>query len=303
MATIKARGELLDVLDQVNLTVSYKDSTGAFVDPDIFPLFSLIQPDGRVFMNPTRAGVEKIDVGRYRYVLSIPFNASFGIWNDIWQASINGDFFENSFMFAVLGTEVPASPNSDGYAHLGDASPYEFSQVEIKNLNFLLKMLRARLNSDGKTLTKDQFGNEIYITCSAFSTDTLVALLALSLSNFNVQPHFTNFTWYDTDFINLYGAVLVEHAAASALLSKALIERGAESTITSQGITFTPASMGDMLKGQGSELYTAVNAKILDLKKSLRSFPIGLGSFSMYSGQAKNSVISKLKHLRERRLI
>ncbi len=44
--TIKARGELIDVTDQVNLTVQFKDALGNPVNTDSFPTISIVQPSG-----------------------------------------------------------------------------------------------------------------------------------------------------------------------------------------------------------------------------------------------------------------
>ena len=38
---IKARGELIDVTDQVNLTVQFKDPSGKPIDEDSFPKISI----------------------------------------------------------------------------------------------------------------------------------------------------------------------------------------------------------------------------------------------------------------------
>ena len=41
---IKARGEFVDVTEQINLTVQFKDNNGDAIDTDSFPQVSIIQP-------------------------------------------------------------------------------------------------------------------------------------------------------------------------------------------------------------------------------------------------------------------
>jgi hypothetical protein len=71
---IKARGELIDVTDQVNLTVQFKDPSGNPVDADSFPKISIIQPSGLVLLAPTSVGVTRVDVGKYSYIFTVPIN-------------------------------------------------------------------------------------------------------------------------------------------------------------------------------------------------------------------------------------
>jgi len=297
---VKARGETLDVNDQVSLTIQFKDNYGDPVNTDAFPTISIVQPSGTVLLAPTSAGVSQIDVGKYQYTFTVPFNGPYGVFIDDWIGYIGGIRVEQAFNFVVVKTDVP-SINLDGYEHLGDNVPFRYSQAAIKNINKLLKMLRGRLNSAGKSKAKDNYGNVIYVDCDIFSVDVLVTFLSIALTDFNQTPYFTFFQFDDDNFVAQFGEVLIEGATLYSLASKALIERGREFQISDNSINFTPPGVSDMLNTQYSSLLSHYWEKLKYIKNSLRPSPLGLGVFSMTSGL--NPAIARLRHLRERRLI
>lgn len=297
---IKARGELIDVTDQVNLTVQFRDTAGNPVDTDSFPMIQIIQPSGLTSIAPTSAGVSKIGVGKYSFIYTIPINGPYGVYNDVWTAYINGFRVQTSFDFVVLHTQVPAI-NTDGYVHLGDDPGFNYSQAAIKNINKLLKSLRARLNSRGKSKSTDGYGNIVYVDCDIFSIDMLVTFLATALWDFNQVPFFTFFQFDDDNFVEQFGEILVEGATLYALASKALIERGAEFTVTDNGLNFNPPTVSELMNTQYSTLLTHYWEKLRMIKASLRPAPKGLGTFSMTS--AINPAFARLRHLRARRII
>lgn len=297
---IKARGELIDVTDQVNLTVQFKDTSGNPVDTDSFPKISIIQPSGLVALAPTSAGVTKIAPGKYSFIYTIPINGPYGVFNDIWSGFINGFYIETTFSFVVAHTQMPAI-NTDGYAHLGDDPGFNYSQCATKNINKLLKSLKARLNSSGKAKSTDSYGNVVYVDCDIFSIDMLVTFLATALWDFNQVPFFTFFTFDDDGFVEQFGEILVEYATLQALASKALIERGREFQFTDNGLNFNPPTVSELMTTQYSTLLTHYWEKLKYIKNSLRPAPRGLGVFSMNS--AINPAFARLRHLRARRII
>jgi len=297
--SIKARGELITPTDQANLTVQFKDSTGAPINTDSFPTISIIQPSGLVFLAPTSAGVAQIGVGKYSYIFTSPINSSLGVWNDVWVGFVNGFRVETTFSFVVMQTQIPAI-NSDGYMSLGDDPGFQYSQLAIKNINKLIKMLKARLNSSGKAKSADAYGNTIYVDCDIFSVDMLTTFIATALSDFNQVPYFTFFDFDDVGFIEQFGEVLVEGATLYSLASKALIERGREFQITDQGINFNPPTVSELMNTQYSTLLTHYWDKLKYIKNSLRPSPLGLGVFSMNSGIHPS--IRRLRHLRARQI-
>jgi hypothetical protein len=297
--TIKARGELIDVTDQVNLVVQFKDTAGNPVDADSFPKISIIQPSGLILLAATSAGVTRIGIGKYSYIFTVPINGPYGVFNDIWTAYINGFRVESPFEFIVSHTQTPAL-NTDGYVHMGDDPGFNYSQAALKNMNKLIKSLKARLNSSGKAKSTDSYGNVIYVDCDIFAIDMLYTFLATALWDFNQVPYFTFFQYDDDAFVEQFGEILVEGATLYALASKALIERGREFQITDNSINFTPPTVSELLNTQYSTLLTHYWDKLKYIKNSLRPAPKGLGVFSMNS--AINPAFSRMRHLRARRI-
>jgi len=297
---VKARGELIDVTDQVNLTVQYKDPFGNPVNADSFPQISLVQPSGLIALSPTSTGVTQTGTGQYSYIFTVPINGPYGNWNDDWVAYVDGFRLESLFIFTVLHTQLPAI-NTDGYVHLGDDPGFNYSQYATKNINKLIKSLRARLNSAGKAKSADSYGNTIYVDCDIFSVDMLTTFLATALWQFNQIPYFTFFDFENTDFVEQFGEILVEGATLYSLASKSLIERGREFQITDNGLNFNPPTVSELMMTQYSALLTSYKEDLKYIKNSLRPSPMGLGVFSMNSGI--NPAFARLRHMRARRLI
>lgn len=297
---IKARGELIDVTDQVNLIVQFRDTAGNPIDTDSYPTISIVQPSGLVLLAPTSAGVARLGVGKYSYIFTVPYNGPYGVFNDIWVGYINGFRVQVQFDFVVLHTQTPGI-NIDGYVHLGDDPGFNYSQAAIKNINKLLKSLKARLNSSGKAKTTDGYGNTVYVDCDIFSIDMLVTFLATALWDFNQVPFFTFFQFDDDNFVEQFGEILVEGATLYSLASKALIERGREFQITDNGLNFNPPTVSELMNTQYSTLLSHYWEKLKMIKASLRPAPKGLGVFSMNSGL--NPAFARLRHLRARRII
>jgi hypothetical protein len=296
---IKARGEVASPNDQINLTVDFKDGYGVLTDPTTFPTISIIQPNGSVLMAPTSAGVSKIAVGKYSYTFTVPYNNNaYGVYNDVWVGSVGTNRVEAVFSFIVNYSEVQML-GIDGYHSLGEDPGFNYSQTAIMNINKLLKTLRARLNSSGKSKRTDAYGNTVYLTCDIFSVDTLVTFLATALSDFNQVPYFTAFTFEDSEFIAQFLEVLVEGATLYSLASKALIERGAEFTISDNSLQFQPPTVSDMLNTQHGALITHYWEKLKFIKNSMRPAPKGLGILGMTNGL--NPRIRNLANLRARR--
>lgn len=297
----RSRFETVQHTDIVRLTAEFYDTSGDLVDLDSFPKISIIQPSGEVLLAPTSAGVAHVATGVYEYDLSVGINYTIGIWRDQWTGTLDGnDTARFNGMFAVIDTNLPGV-NSDGYVALGDDPGFNYSQDAIRNINSLLKLLRARLNSSGKAKATDKYGNTIYVECNIFSVDMLVTFLADSLSHFNEIPLTTAFTFDDFQFVNLYGNVLVQGAALYALSSKALIERGREFVISDNGINFTPPGVSDIMSTQWSAEISNHTEKLKMIKQNMRSAPLGLGTLNIMV--ARNPVISQLRHRRARQII
>ena len=297
--TIKARGELIDVTDQVNLVVQFADPSGNPINTDSYPQISIVQPSGLVLLAPTSMGVAQIGTGQYSYIFTVPINGPYGVFNDVWTGYVNGFRVQATLSFIVNHTDVPAI-NTDGYIHLGDDPGFRYSQCAIQNINKLMKSLRARLNSAGKAKSVDGYGNTTYVDCDIFSVDMLTTFIATALWDFNQVPYFTFFTFEEDQFVDQFGEVLVEGATLYSLASKALIERGREFQITDNGLNFNPPTVSELMQTQYSTLLSNYWEKIKYIKNSLRPSPRGLGVFGMSSGI--NPAAARLRHLRARRI-
>lgn len=301
MATYRNRGEIVSRTDCIRLVSKFRDQNGNLSDLIRFPSISIIQPSGNVLLSPTSVGVYKIDTGVYGYDFITGINQSLGVYADIWVGSIDGyTKITNELNFVVYDSQMP-SISIDGYSALGDDPGFDYSQEAIMNINRCLKLLKARLNSMGKKIAFDQYGNEYFAECDIYDIPTLVYFLEDSLSLFNSIPTFTNFSWNDTDIINQFKSIIVQGASLIALSSKALIEKGREFQVTDDGISFNPPSVADMLNSQfGTELSNHME-RLKMVKANMRPAPISLGILSITSSRAP--AITRLRHFRERRLI
>jgi hypothetical protein len=298
LTTLTTRNQLIDVNETVQLVVQFTNQYGVPTNLDAFPSITISSPTGLIIMGPTSAGVMQLDVGKYQYNFTTPFNGPYGIYNDIWAGLIGGTPITNSLQFVVVYTELP-SLNSDGYLHLGDEVGFNYSQNAISNVNKMLKILKARLNNNGKAKSSDSFGNVIYVDCNIFSDDMLITFLANALSEFNSIPYFTFFTMEDTIIINQFMNVFVERATIDALASQALIEKGRSFSINDSGVSFTPPDVSELLNSQYGTMLTQFNDKLKRIKDSFRHAPIGLGTLRVLGS---NPAMRRLRHLRARQI-
>ena len=295
----KNRGETVSPTNTVRLRASFKDPGGNYIDLDTFPKVTILTPSGLVSVGPTSSGVSKEDTGRYLFEYSIGIDGPLGAWNDVWQGTVNGFSITANFNFLVTMGDIPAI-NTDGYYHLGDDTPFNYTQTAIFNINKLLKTLRARLNSSGKSKSFDKFGNITYVDCDVFSVATLTTFIATSLTDFNLVPYFTYFTFEDTDIIDEFHQIIVEGAAIQALASQALIERGREYQITDNGISFAPPSVAEMLNTQYGTMLNHYYDKLKYVKNSMRPAPKALGTLRPLAASPQ---YLRLRHRRAGRII
>jgi len=143
-----------------------------------------------------------------------------------------------------------------------------------KNIDKLVDLVEAALNSRGKAKSNDALGNVIYIDSSVYSKQALEAFIQLSISQFNQIPHFTFFTLEDQKFIDLFTEVLVEGAILYALSSQALLERGREFKIEDHGVYMDPPAVSEMLSTQYSILLTHHFEKLKLIKGEIQTFKV-----------------------------
>jgi hypothetical protein len=300
MATLRTRTEQVGYGETIQLRVQFRNAfTGEPADLDSFPTLTIVQPSGNVFLGPTSQGVFRVSTGLYGYDLPIMLNATPGVWNDLWSGSLDGYNISGDLLFVVTNTNLPAV-NTDGYINLGDDPGFCYSQTAIRNINVLIKTLRARLDSRGKATVKDEFGNDILIDCDIYSVEQLTSFLANSISLFNEIPHFTFYTFEDTEFIKIFHDVIVQGATLMALASKSLLERGREFQFNDNGISFTPPTVSELMNTQWSTELNNHWEKVKLIKSNLKPQPLGLGTLTIST--SRHPAIQRLRHLRSRQI-
>ncbi len=269
------------------------------VDLDVFPTIEVIEPSGTVGLTPTSKGVFRIGPGEYGYVWPVGLAPDLGVWIDRWQGTLGGFTVTGEFNFVVGTTQMPAI-NTDGYVHLGDDPGFNYSQNATKNVNSIMKSVRARLKSMGKHKTTNCNGNVVYTDCDIFSVDQLATFIATSLTMFNEIPTFTFFTFEDNPVIENFHGILTSGAVVLALSSQALIEKGQEFTITDNSISFNPPSVADLLNSQYTTDLANWMERVKLIKFNMKPNPLGLGTLRTLAASPQ---FMRLRFLRARRII
>jgi hypothetical protein len=295
---IKSRGEIVMTTDVVQLRIQFLGPDGYATDLDAFPTVRIIQPSGNVVVGPTSLGVYRLDVGYYGFDFTIPIAGPLGVWTDMWMGYLGGNVASGTLNFVVHNTQMPAI-NTDGYIHLGDDVGFNYSQNALYNINKLIKAVKGRLNSSGKSRRVDELGNVYFSDCDIYTSEQLAVFVATSLAAFNEIPHFTFFTFEDSEIIDNFFEVLVQHAVIYALSSKALIERGREFNINDNGLTFQPPTVSELLNSQWSAELSNWFEKIKLIKASMKPAPFGLGTLRPL---AVSPQFLRLRHLRARQI-
>ena len=148
----------------------------------------------------------------------------------------------------------------------------ELSSVGKRNLDWLVGLLKQRLQSSGKQKSQDDQGNVIYVDVDIFSTESLEAFIYLSLSNFNQVPYFTFYKLEDSYVIDIFAETLVEGAVLYALASKALIERGREFQLVDSGVHFEPPTVSELMNTQYCTLLNYHWEKLKTIKGRITEF-------------------------------
>jgi hypothetical protein len=186
---------------------------------------------------------------------------------------------------------------------------FDFSDEEIFGINVLLKLLKARLRSNGEKPVRDQFGafvldgygNLVTEDCDVFDDEILVTLLCQALSEFNMVPFFTAYSFADPIIQTLFSAAVVEGAYVFALASQALIEKGRDFTISDGGVNYQPPQLGDFIQSHYSTWLTSYRERLKFIKNSIRPGPVAFGTHTNFTSNAP--AFLRLRHLRARRII
>lgn len=297
MAT-RTRSEIIQPGDTIQLRALFKDSTNSPVDLDTFPSITINQPSGNVALSSSQ-GVFRLDTGLYGFDYSVGVNPSLGVNSDIWDGTLLGTSISGTFQFIIHSTQMPYL-NTDGYVALGDDPGFNYSQTAIQNINVLMKTLRARLDSRGKATVTDSYGNDILVDCDIFTVESLTCFLADSITLFNEIPHFTFFTFEDTEIVQQFHNLIVQGATIMALASKALLERGREFQFTDQGLSFNPPTVSELMQSEWNGELANHFEKVKLIKSNMKPSPLGLGTLTIST--SRNPAIARLRHLRARQI-
>ncbi len=295
---------------EVLLQIQYYDANGKEVDADDSPTIEILDPNGSIILSATSTDVSRVSIGLYQYTYTVEADAEVDDWVDTWSANIDNAPFEVSFSFSVVTADNALTADTGpGQITLGDDVSLDFSQEELATINYLLYLLKIRLNSTGVKPSRDRFGafitdgyGEIVTeTCNVFDDEALVAFLSMALSEFNMVPFFTAYTFADQIIKTLFSEAIVEGAYIFALASQAIIEKGRDFTISDGGLNYQPPQLGDFLQTHYSNWLTAYRERLKFMKNSIRPGPRGYGTYSNLSSGAP--AFQRLRHCRSRRII
>jgi len=289
----------------VVLSIQYYGLDGLPTNADATPEITIKDLQGTTVIGPTSIGVSRSDTGLYQYTYGVPKLADKGNWSDTWTTTVSGISVQNVFQFLI----VDETSATAGTIRLGDDVAFDFSEPEILGINTLLKFLKARLRNNGKKPVRDQFGAIVYdaygdiVTeeCNVFSDDILVCFLCQALSEFNMVPFFTTFTFADEIIYKLFAAAIVEGAYVFAIASQTLVEKGRDFTISDGGLSYQPPALGDFLASHYGTWLTAYRERLKFIKNSIRPGPRSFGTYSNMSSGAP--AFTRLRHVRQRRII
>ena len=291
---------------KIRLQIQYLDQGEKPVDPSIAPSVSIIDPNNNIILNVNMSsGVLRQDVGLYYYDYLVPVNATIGSWHDIWTTTVSATAFSKTLSFLVDMAPAPVM------AEAGQELDPDLSPEAIKNVMHLLKLLKAKLGSDGVRRKRDQFGrdildahgNPILEPCNVFDTEALYKFLRASLSEFNSVPHFTNFRFHDTAFVHMFENILTEGAFIMALAMQGLLEKGREFNMTDDGLTYQPPLIADYIKGYLTDFMQRYQERLKFIKCNMKPEPRGFGSAYSFASGGASPAFKRLRHLRERQII
>jgi hypothetical protein len=291
--------------ENVELSIQYYGTDGLPSDADETPEIRITNPNGDVIVASTSTGVTRVDLGLYIYTYSVSATTDKGLWTDTWVAQVDGSTLSNEFKFLVADEASAVS----GAARLGDEVEFDFSEAEITGLNILLKYLKARVKSDGQKPSRDEYGAFIYDgygelvmeECNVFTDEVLVCFLCSALSEFNMVPFFTSYSFADEIIYKTFSHAIVEGATILALSAQSLVEKGRDFTISDGGISYQPPALGDFLASNYNNFLSSYRERLKFIKNSIRPGPQSFGTYTNLSSGAP--AFTRLRHLRSRRIV
>jgi hypothetical protein len=290
-------GREVYVGQSIDLSVEIRDANGINFDPDSTPQVQITNCQNVVVRSFSDTDVIKDDTGKYTFTYSVGCTATAGAWKDTWRIIINTCTSDSELAFSVLDADSTVSEARD---IIGDTPNIQYSQEEIYGINILMAQLSARLKNNVEVETKDAYGNIEYVDCKVFTVEELTWFLNSSLSEFNQTPHFTDYHFSDNVIYDRYAHVIVEGACILAWAAQMVMEAGREFTISDNGVTLNPPPLSSTLHNELSQFLNAHRENLKFIKGCIKPRPIGFGSFRVL---ASNPNYTRLRHLRERRII
>lgn len=291
--------------ENVELSIQYYGTDGLPQDASEIPTITISNGEGTTFIAETSDGVTKKDTGLYSYTYYVKESLSKGVYEDTWSATIDGIELTNSFNFIVTSSSSAIT----GTVSLGDEVNFDFSEEELNGLNILLKYLKCRLRSNGKKPVRDEFGafqydsygDMLYEECNVFSDEILACFLSQALSEFNMVPFFTYYSFADRLIFTTFSQLVVEGAYIVALASQSLLEKGRDFSISDGGISYQPPQLGDFLSSHYSNWLSNYRERLKFIKNNIRPGPVGYGTYTNLGSAAP--AVTRLRHLRARRIV
>jgi hypothetical protein len=293
----------------VSLEIQFFDTNNNPIDADSIPKIRIIDSTGNVILNYTNKKVFRKDKGLYEYLYEVPSDGAVGTWVDEWESIIGGQTINTIFIFNVISAEDAIEPTTGpGKVKIGDDVNFDFSPEEILGINILLKYLKVRLNSSGVKPLRDDFGKilrgpdgeALTVECNVFDDEVLIVFLCQALSEFNMIPFFTAYTFADQIIQTLFAQAIVEGAYISSLATQSITEKGRDFTISDGGINYNPPQLGDFLQSHYTTWLNSYRERLKFIKNSIRPGPQGFGTYSTFG--ARSPAIMRQRHLRSRRL-
>lgn len=295
MANFTYSRQSVPVGETITLEAQFRDGAGNPKDTDTsFPSIRILDASGTEAVASTTSGMVRTGIGRYKYDFIIPTGLTEGIWNDLWAGAVDGYTLSTTFDFLVnsVGTVEAVGSIVDPGVEIGDAPEAVFSREETKNINILLRILKARIQNNAFTPSGDP--------CNVFSDDDLVSFLCSSLAEFNSTPTITGYGFDNGLMATTFSDILTQGAYLIAMAAIATIEAGREFTLNDNGVTINPPPVSSTITSLHSTLLSDYRAKLKEIKRNHRPAPLGMGAGSIL---VVNPIHKRLRHLRERAII
>jgi hypothetical protein len=297
MARYTYNRDAVPVGEELRLDVQFTDVAGTQKDADTNPSLVIFDAAGVQVRELSASDIEWIGTGLYRYELTVPDGYTSGVWTDVWSGSVDGYALGATFNFTVnsAGSITAVGTVVDPVIEIGDEpwpSLVEFSQQAKANINVLLKMLKSRLRS---TAFKPD-GTK----CDVFSTEDLFQFLCIALSELNLTPTITGYTFDDMITRSLFADILTQGAMLQAWSGQAILESGREFSINDNGVALQPPPVSSTISSFFNMHLSDYRAKLREAKHNIRPAPLGISAGSLFG---RNPQVLRLTHLKDKRIL